>query len=130
MTRKFLVFTIMLFALMSIYPLAIKANDARIAVASEGTTADAPISIQAARCPYFLLFNNQGQLVEAVANPLSREARGAGPQVVEFLSGKGVHTVVAGEFGARMITAMKQKDMVFYTETGSAADAVARLQTP
>jgi len=128
MSCKLIISTIVLFALFFINSLAIAENGASIAVAAEGSTTDAQISNFAARCPYFLLFNEQGELVEALANPYLRENRGAGPQVVEFLSAKGIHTVIAGEFGAKMIAALKQKKMVFQTETGRAADAVRRIQ--
>jgi len=66
--------------------------------------------------------------VEAIVNPYRREHHGAAPQVVGFLSAKGIHTLIAGEFGAKMIAALKQKNMVFQTETGRVADVVRRIR--
>ena len=130
MNVKLPIFTIVLFVLAGMNSFPMAENDASIVVAAEGDVADASISKFAARCPYFLFFNEQGTLIEALANPYHRESRGAGPQVADFLSGKGVHTVIAGEFGAKMITAMRQKNMTYKREVGRAADAVRRLQNP
>jgi len=60
MTRKLILSTMVSLTLLGIHSLATAENSARIAVAAEGSTADAPISRLAARCPYFLLFNEQG----------------------------------------------------------------------
>lgn len=103
------------------------AEEPGIAVAAEGQTGSAQVSRQAARSPYFLFFNQQGDLVEAVANPYLQAAGGAGPRVVEFLAAKGVHTVIASEFGAKMTRAMKEKGIVFSIATGNVKDAVQTI---
>lgn len=132
MTFKLIVSTIVLSALVVIHSAGNASHDtgAKIAVAAESGSEDAPISQFAARSPYFLLFDEQGNLVEAVDNPYYHEQHRAGPQVVEFLSGKGIHTFIAGEFGVKMVNAMKQKNMAFKQEAGRAADAVRRLLKP
>jgi len=40
-----------------------------IAVASDGETLKATVSHTAARCPYFLIVDSKGKLLEAVENP-------------------------------------------------------------
>jgi len=112
---------------LSMVPSAMAAGEPVIAVAADGETVGASVSKQAARCPYFLLFDEQGVLVEAVPNPYQQAAGGAGPQAVDFLAAKGVRTVIAGEFGSRMSAALQAKGMVFRTATGVAADAVRQL---
>jgi predicted Fe-Mo cluster-binding NifX family protein len=128
MNFKPIVATVVAFAFIHMHALAIAESGANIAVAAESSAADAPISQVAARCTYFLFFNESGELVEALANPYQHQRRGAGPQVVELLSQKSVHTVIAGEFGAKMIAALKQKNMAFQTDTGRAAEAVRRIR--
>jgi predicted Fe-Mo cluster-binding NifX family protein len=128
MNFKPIVATVVAFALLCMHALAIAESGANIAVAGESALADAPISQVAARCAYFLFFNESGELVEALANPYQHQRREAGPQVVQLLSQKGVHTVIAGEFGAKMIAALKQKNMAFRTDTGRAAEAVRRIR--
>ncbi len=130
MRFKLMVSTIVFCVLMGITSFAIAEDDARIAVAAENRVADAPISRFAARAPYFLLFNEQGNLVKALSNPYSRESRRVGPQVVELLSEKGVHTIIAGEFGAKMLIALKQNNIRYKPGAGRAADAVQNLQKP
>jgi len=103
---------------------ALAAGKTVIAVAAEGSTPTAQVSKLAARAPYFLLFDDKGQLAEALANPYRQGAGGAGPQVVDFLAAKGIKTVIAGEFGANMTNAMKAKDMTHRIATGPAAEAV------
>ncbi|MGV8073809.1 MAG: NifB/NifX family molybdenum-iron cluster-binding protein [Syntrophobacteraceae bacterium] len=130
MRFKFMIPTIVLFVLVGVNSLTIAENDARIAVAAENAAEDALISRFAARCPYFLLFNEQGNMIEALPNPYSRESRQVGPRVVELLSDKGIHTIIAGEFGEKMIAALKQKKMAYKLGAGRASDAVRSLQKP
>jgi len=128
MIRKSLATVILVLTVLSVYVTATAQNRAILAVAADGATATAQVGTTAARSPYFLLFDRDGELVEAVENPYVAEGRNAGPKVVDFLSAKGIHTVIAGEFGAKMIAAMQQKDMAFHTATGPAADAIMLMK--
>ena len=130
MTLKRIVAIMMLFALTGIPAGVAAQNKEAIAVAAEGSGADAPISEVAARCPYFLFFNERGDLSGNLVNPYRGERRGAGSKVVEMLSSRGVHTVIAGRFGGKMKYAMKQKGMVFQVAAGRAGDAVKRIIKP
>ena len=124
MSKKMMLPMLLLVALVGMALPALAAEKSPIAVAAEGQAAAAQVSKLAARAPYFLFFDGKGGLVEAVANPHRQAAGGAGPQVVEFLAARGVKTVIAGEFGAKMTAAMQGKDMAFRTASGSAAEAV------
>lgn len=104
--------------------LALAAGPARIAVAAEGTAPSSQVSAVAARCPYFLLFDETGTLVEALANPHKEARGGAGAQAVDFLGGKGVTVVVAGAFGQKMVGALEARGIRYLELAGSAADAV------
>ena len=46
---------------------------AKIAVASNSKDASASISNKAGRCPYYLIFNSTGELIEVVGNPYKDE---------------------------------------------------------
>jgi len=129
MPRKVLIPTMLLAALLCATAYGMAAGKATIAVAAEGQTPSAQVSKLAARAPYFLLFDDKGQLAEAVANPHQQAAGGAGPQAVDFLAAKGVKTVIAGEFGVKMTEAMTGKGMTFKTAAGSAAEAVKNVVT-
>ncbi|RJX20857.1 MAG: hypothetical protein C4563_05610 [Desulfobulbus sp.] len=124
MNRLYVILAMMLFGIPGIPP-ALMAGDGPVyAVAAEGENADARVSVQAARCLWFLFFDGQGNLIEAVANPHQRTPGGAGPQAADFLAGKGIQTVIAGEVGGKMADALKRHGIDHRTATGSAADAV------
>ena len=96
-----------------------------IAVAASDKTASAAVSGQAGRSPFFLLFDRQGHLVEAVSNPY-KDSASAGVPTLEFLAGKGVTVVVAEGFGPRIVDEMKNKGMRPVEFKGNAKDAVAQ----
>lgn len=124
MNRLYFILAVLLTLVVGITPSGMAGGDPVIAVAATGETAEARVSAQAARCPWFLLYDAQGNLVEAVANPHQQAAGAAGPRAVEFLAAKGIRTVIAGEFGPRMADALKSKGMTFRISAGTAADAV------
>jgi predicted Fe-Mo cluster-binding NifX family protein len=124
MNKLYFILTVMLFGILGITPTLMAGDGPVYAVAAEGQDADARVSAQAARCPWFLLFDAQGNLVEAVANPHHRTPGGAGPMAADFLAGKGIQTVIAGEVGGKMADALKRQGIDHRTATGTAADAV------
>lgn len=103
------------------------ADKGNIAVAGDGKTAAAQVSGEAARAPYFLIFDRSGALVEAVENPHKEAARRAGASVVPFLAKKGVTFIVAGNFGKHMIQAMQSQGMQYVEFQGSAEAALNKV---
>lgn len=124
MRKKGLIF-IFLFFLMVSFGRA--AGQGKIAIAAEGKNVSSKVSSVAARSPYFLIFDKSGKLLEAVNNPYQEAKGGAGTSVVPFLAQKGVTVVVAGEFGARMIDALKSKGMRYLGFKGSAEEALKKV---
>jgi len=114
-----------LFLAMSVPALAQPVKSPMIAVSAIDKTASASVSGQAGRSPFFLFFDKQGTLVEAVANPY-KDAGNAGIPTLDFLAGKGVTVVVAEEFGSRIVEVMKGKGMRAVEFKGNAKDAVKR----
>ena len=96
-----------------------------IAVAANDKTISASVSSQAGRSPFFLLFDKQGTLVEAVGNPY-KDAGNAGIPTLDFLAGKGVKVVVAEGFGSRIVEVMKGKGMRAVEFKGNAKDALKK----
>ena len=99
-------------------------NSSWIAVATDDKSLTAQVSAVAARCHYFLLFDDQGNLADAIENPYLNAAGGAGRQAADFLAAKNVKVVIAGEFGQNMLDAMRNKEMTSMKFKGSAAEAV------
>ena len=112
--------------LTSVLVLAQQDRAEKIAVAASGKAPSATVGSQPGRAPYFLFFDKRGAFVEAVDNPY-KDAGGAGISTVEFLAGKGITILVAGDYGPRIVEVMKGKGIRAVTFTGTAADAVNKL---
>jgi len=99
----------------------------KIAIAADAPNVDTNVAAHAGRAPYLLIFDADGRLHAAPANPVAAGGRNAGPTVVQFLADQGVGLVVAGEFGPNFLDALKEHGMKHALETGPVADAIARL---
>ena len=75
---------------------------------------------------FFLLFDEKGKLIEAIANP-AKGAPSAGIAVTDFLASKGVTIAVAGEYGPQIIDVMKNKGIKAVTFKGSVDEAVKKV---
>jgi len=98
----------------------------KIAVASNDKSAEASVSNEAAKCPYYLIFDGKGKLIQVLENQYRDTRRGAGPLAAAFLSQMGVTVVIAEKFGSKMITALQNKDITHIEFKGKAGDAVKR----
>jgi predicted Fe-Mo cluster-binding NifX family protein len=99
----------------------------KIAIAAEAPNIDTDVAAHAGRAPYYLIFNTDGRLHAAPANPVAAGGQSAGPAVVQFLTGQGVGLVVAGEFGPHFLDALNEHGMKHTQATGRVADVIARL---
>jgi len=95
-----------------------------IAVAATDKTEKAQVSKEAARPPYYLIFDEHGKLVEVMPNPSCDVFRGAGPKVANFLAEKNVTVVIAGDFGHKMTNALDEEGITYYKGTGMVKKAV------
>jgi predicted Fe-Mo cluster-binding NifX family protein len=119
-------FCIILLAI-SIAVSSLHAGSMTIAVASSDRTATAPVSNLAGRSPYYLLFDLSGKLIEVIENPYMNARGGAGQSVVTFLAQKDVTVIVAGEFGSRMVAAMKANGIDHFEFRGTVSEAVKNV---
>ena len=109
---------------------AAKVASGLIAVSVDEKTQSANVSSQAARCAYYMIFNNKGILLEVTDNPIKDSSGGAGTSAANFLGNKGVTVVVAETFGNKMINAMKSKGIKFVEFKGTAGNAVKEVLKP
>ena len=103
------------------------ADNSKIAVVSEGNTADSVVCAVAARGPYFLIFDGKGKFIEALDNPYQNAGGGASGLVVDYLSDKGITTIIAGNFGNKMIATMTARRIHYFKFQGSAVNAVKKV---
>jgi predicted Fe-Mo cluster-binding NifX family protein len=99
----------------------------KIAIAAEAPNIDTDVAAHAGRAPYYLIFDADGRLHAALANPVVPSGQGAGPSAVQFLSGQGVGLVVASEFGRYFLDTLEEHRMKYVQETGRVEDVIARL---
>jgi len=99
----------------------------KIAVAASNKTAKASVSNMAAKCPYYLIFNNKGELIEVIDNPYKDASGGAGPSAANFLAQRGIDIIVAGSFGSKMIDALRNSGKTHFEFKGRVDDAVKRV---
>ena len=120
----------LVFATLFLYAVTVNAaepENIKIAVASDGRTAESSVSSEAAKCPYYLIFDGKGKLIQVIENRYRDTRRGAGPLAAAFLSEMGVTVAVAESFGSKMIDTLKNKGITHIQFKGTAADAAKRV---
>ena len=99
----------------------------KIAIAADAPDIDTEVAAHAARAPFYLIFDENGRLHAAPANPSAASERNAGPAVARFLAAQRVAMVAAGDFGPRFLDALDEHGIGHAQETGRVADVIARL---
>jgi predicted Fe-Mo cluster-binding NifX family protein len=99
----------------------------KIAIAAESDTLQAQVSQHGARAPYYLVFDENDVMQEAVANPYASAERGAGPGAAQLLVQLAVQTVVAGDFGGRFVDELEAGGIKHLEAGGIVADVIAGM---
>lgn len=97
----------------------------KIAIATEDKKDQ--VSEVAGRAPYYLIFNESGNLLEEIPNSFMQESGGAGVAVAEMLAGKEITVVVAGDFGRKMMDALEDRRISYYQEKGSIKEVLEKI---
>ena len=98
----------------------------KIAVAADSKTAKASVSNMAAKCPYYHIFNNKGELIEVIDNPYRDIRRNAGPLAANFLVQRDIDIIVAESFGSKMIDALRNSGKTHFEFKGRVDDAIKK----
>lgn len=97
----------------------------KIAVSATGPQVDAQADERFGRCAYFLVFDQQGNLLEAVKNGAAGASGGAGVRAAQTLINKGVKVLLTGRVGPKAMPALKAGDIAVYVgNLGTAAETV------
>jgi len=99
----------------------------KIAIATIEKSVDSEISQRAGRAPYFLVFDEKGELLEEIKNPFTVGGGGAGIAVAKMLADKGVEAVIAGSIGGNMMTALEERGLKTYQKEGKAKEALEEI---
>ena len=95
-----------------------------VAVVSSGQAITDPVGDVAARSPFFLIFDEQGELTEVMENPHRETGGGAGPLVAVLMAERGVSTMVAGRFGTNIKASLEEKGVNYLEYSGQVGEAV------
>jgi len=99
-----------------------------IAVSSDGNSLSSMIASRFARAAFFLIFDDEGKLLEAMPNDTSDVAHGAGGRAVQLLSAKKITSVVGPMFGPNACVALKAAGIkAFEARDITVEDAVKKV---
>jgi len=106
---------------------AAELENMKIAVAADNKTEKASVSNMAAKCPYYLIFNNKGELIEVIDNPYRDTSGGAGPLAANFLVQRDIDIIVAESFGSKMVNTLENKGVTHFEFKGRVDDAIKKV---
>jgi len=99
------------------------------AVASDGEHADAGISKLAGIAPFYHLYDENGRLVEVIANPFLDQEFGIGPAAANMLADKGAAVIIGRRIpGPKMMDVVQERQMRFVRRKGTVADVASELR--
>ena len=99
----------------------------KIALSSEGQTLESPVAERFARCPFFLLVDEEGSLLEALTNQATQAAHGAGGMAVQLLASKGVSALIAPRLGPNAVAALKAAGIRAFEASGMTCEEALKL---
>ena len=120
------VISLMLVALFLVSGLAVAEQKGKICVATKEKSSEAAVSDLAAQAPYLLIFDEKGNLAEAIDNPFKGKNE-AGKLMIGFLVEKGVTAIIGRDYCGDIIDMLKNKGISPYNVEGSAAEAAAQV---
>jgi predicted Fe-Mo cluster-binding NifX family protein len=95
-------------------------------VATKQRSPEAPVSELAAQAPYLLIFDNKGNFVEAIENPLKGNVE-SGKLMLGLVVEKGVTAIIGRDYCGDIIGIYRDKGISTYNFEGSAAEAVTKV---
>ncbi len=99
-----------------------------IAVAAVEDCIDSEISRNAGRAPYYLIFDENGDLLKSITNPAHGRGRGGSSAiVVDFLLEESCKTVIAGNFGDKMRDQLKANEIEYHQLEGTVKEVLQTL---
>lgn len=96
----------------------------KIAISSDQKNTQSEISSLGGRAPYYLIFNEKGELLETLPNPFTEDHGGVGVSTAKMLAEKEVNVVISGTFGRKMADALETEGIKYDEKEGSVEDAL------
>ena len=99
----------------------------KIAIATIDKKEDTKISERGARAPYYLIFNEKGELIETISNPFAVGGGGAGFSVAKVLADKNIDIFTASTIGENMVDDLKERGIKYLEKTGIAKQVAQEI---
>ena len=99
----------------------------KIAIAVVSKDEKWEISSRGGRAPFYLIFNEKGELLEKVSNPFAFGGGGAGISVAKMLADMNVEIFIAGAIGDKMSGALEERGVKYHEKSGSAKDIIKEI---
>ena len=99
----------------------------KIAIATNNKNENSEISGRGGRAPYYLIFNEKGELKETISNPFAVGGGGAGFAVAKMLADKGVDIFAASAVGGNMAGALEERGIKYCEKTGTVKQAAREI---
>ncbi len=115
------------FILFVVLVASVSAQGMKIAVPAIGPEPGTSISKETGRAPFFLVFDEKGNFMEAIQNPARDQSGGISRTVVALLTTHDIRIIVAESIGDKMKKALTDHRIDFVIKTGTAYDAVKSI---
>lgn len=99
----------------------------KIAIASTAKNEKGEISQRGGRAPYYLIFDETGNLEEAIKNPVEQGGGGVGPYIAKLMADKEVTIFIAEKVGANMIAAFEEYGIEYKKISGDVISVVEKF---
>ncbi len=121
------VLQVCVFVLCAVLVTCASAQSMKIAVPATAAEKDSTISKETGRAPFFLVFDEKGDFLEALRNPAREQPGGISRTVVALLVEHNITMVVAESIGDKMKRALGEHQIEFAIRTGIADDTVMAI---
>ncbi|ACV62119.1 Dinitrogenase iron-molybdenum cofactor biosynthesis protein [Desulfofarcimen acetoxidans DSM 771] len=97
----------------------------KIAVSAEGQELNSPVNPRFGRCEYFVIYDQQTGSIEAIANPGTSGAGGAGIKTAQALANKKIDVVLVGNVGPNAVETLNAAKIDIYSGiTGTVQESI------
>ena len=98
-----------------------------IAVASSGRDITGPIGKDAAKEPFFLIFDVEGRFIDVIKNPYAHRSDAVEPFIANLMASSQVTSILAENIGSSLQDQLEAKKVQYLEISGPIRDAVQKL---
>lgn len=86
----------------------------KICVTAQGQNLKSKIDPRFGRCDYFLVLNEDGELVKNLSNPGSKTSKGAGIKAAQAIVDEEIDVVITGKIGPNASSVLQENNIKIY----------------